>query len=47
MPGEDWLLPQGDESQSVRLDPKCTVRLRAGDVVRVMTPGGGGWGTAR
>ncbi len=23
---------------------RCTVRLRAGDVLRILTPGGGGWG---
>ena len=27
-----------------RLPDKCTVRLRAGDVLRMLTPGGGGWG---
>jgi N-methylhydantoinase B/oxoprolinase/acetone carboxylase alpha subunit len=43
-PGEDWLLPQGDESRAERLPDKCTVRLRAGDVLRLRTPGGGGWG---
>jgi N-methylhydantoinase B/oxoprolinase/acetone carboxylase alpha subunit len=43
-PGENWLLPGGDESRAVRLDDKTTVTLRAGDVVRVLTPGGGGWG---
>jgi N-methylhydantoinase B/oxoprolinase/acetone carboxylase alpha subunit len=42
--GENWLLPQGDEGQAERLADKCTVRLRAGDVLRVLTPGGGGWG---
>jgi N-methylhydantoinase B len=26
---------------------KCSVRVRKGDVVRVETPGGGGWGTKR
>jgi N-methylhydantoinase B/oxoprolinase/acetone carboxylase alpha subunit len=44
-PGENWLLPQGDESRAQPLRDKCTVELRAGDVVRVLTPGGGGWGT--
>jgi len=44
-PGENWLLPTGDESRAERLPDKCTVRLRAGDVVRMLTPGGGGWGT--
>ncbi|HEX2192878.1 MAG TPA: hydantoinase B/oxoprolinase family protein [Acidimicrobiales bacterium] len=42
--GENWLLPQGDEGQARRLPDKCTVALRAGDVVRVLTPGGGGYG---
>ncbi|MGH2684306.1 MAG: hydantoinase B/oxoprolinase family protein [Actinomycetota bacterium] len=23
---------------------KCTIRLQAGDVLRMLTPGGGGWG---
>ena len=43
-PGENWLLPGGDESRAERLPDKCTVRLRAGDVLRVRTPGGGGYG---
>ena len=43
-PGENWLLPAGDESRAERLPDKCTVRLRAGDVLRMLTPGGGGWG---
>ena len=42
--GENWLLPGGDESRAERLADKCTVRLRAGDVLRMLTPGGGGWG---
>jgi N-methylhydantoinase B/oxoprolinase/acetone carboxylase alpha subunit len=42
--GENWLLPQNDESRAERLPDKCTVRLKAGDVVRMLTPGGGGWG---
>ncbi|RMH74571.1 MAG: hydantoinase B/oxoprolinase family protein, partial [Actinomyces sp.] len=44
-PGENWLLPGGDESRAERLPDKCTVRLGAGDVLRMLTPGGGGWGT--
>ncbi len=44
--GENWLLPAGDESRAERLADKCTVELRAGDVLRVLTPGGGGWGKA-
>jgi N-methylhydantoinase B/oxoprolinase/acetone carboxylase alpha subunit len=43
-PGENWLLPAGDDSRAERLPDKCTVRLRAGDVLRMLTPGGGGWG---
>ena len=42
--GENWLLPGGDEDRAERLLDKCTVRLRAGDVLRMLTPGGGGWG---
>jgi N-methylhydantoinase B/oxoprolinase/acetone carboxylase alpha subunit len=44
-PGENWLLPEGDESRAERLADKCTVRLKAGDVLRMLTPGrrqGGG-----
>jgi N-methylhydantoinase B len=43
-PGENWLLPQGAEDRGERIPDKCTIRLRAGDVVRMCTPGGGGWG---
>jgi N-methylhydantoinase B/oxoprolinase/acetone carboxylase alpha subunit len=42
--GENWLLPGGDPSRARRLPDKCTVHLAAGDVLRVLTPGGGGWG---
>jgi N-methylhydantoinase B/oxoprolinase/acetone carboxylase alpha subunit len=45
-PGENWLVPQGDESLAHRLPDKCTVHLAAGDVLRMLTPGGGGWGPA-
>jgi N-methylhydantoinase B/oxoprolinase/acetone carboxylase alpha subunit len=43
-PGENWLLPGGSEAEARRLPDKCTVELRAGDVLRVLTPGGGGYG---
>jgi N-methylhydantoinase B/oxoprolinase/acetone carboxylase alpha subunit len=43
--GENWLVPQGDESRAERLPAKCTIQLRAGDVLRMLTPGGGGWGS--
>ena len=42
--GENWLLRGGDEARAERLLDKCTVRLAAGDVLRMLTPGGGGWG---
>ncbi len=44
--GEHWLLPAGDPARARRLDGNVTVELAAGDVVRVLTPGGGGWGPA-
>jgi N-methylhydantoinase B/oxoprolinase/acetone carboxylase alpha subunit len=44
-PGENWLLPAGDTARAERLPDKCTRPLRPGDVVRILTPGGGGWGT--
>jgi N-methylhydantoinase B/oxoprolinase/acetone carboxylase alpha subunit len=43
-PGENWLLPQADEDRAERLPDKCTIRLQSGDVLRMLTPGGGGWG---
>ncbi len=43
--GENWLLPRGDEDRAERLPDKCTIRMEAGDVLRMLTPGGGGWGT--
>ncbi len=42
--GENWLLRAGDESRAEPLPDKCTVHLAPGDVLRVRTPGGGGWG---
>jgi 5-oxoprolinase (ATP-hydrolysing) len=42
--GENWLLPGGDPSRSERLADKCTIQLKEGDVLRMLTPGGGGWG---
>ncbi|MEZ5349475.1 MAG: hydantoinase B/oxoprolinase family protein [Microthrixaceae bacterium] len=44
--GENWLLPGGDESRAERLPDKCTIELNSGDVLRMLTPGGGGWGRA-
>jgi N-methylhydantoinase B/oxoprolinase/acetone carboxylase alpha subunit len=45
--GEHWLLPGGDEAGAVRLKDKCVVGLEPGDVLRLRTPGGGGWGAPR
>ena len=42
--GESWLLPGGERARAERLADTCTVRLQAGDMIRVLTPGGGGWG---
>lgn len=42
--GENWLLRGGDERAAERLPACCTVELAAGDVVRILTPGGGGFG---
>jgi len=42
--GENWLLRGGDDAAPERLGDKCTLQLVAGDVVRVLTPGGGGYG---
>jgi N-methylhydantoinase B/oxoprolinase/acetone carboxylase alpha subunit len=42
--GENWLLPGGEEARARRLLDKCTLTLAPGDVLRVLTPGGGGWG---
>jgi N-methylhydantoinase B/oxoprolinase/acetone carboxylase alpha subunit len=44
--GENWCLPAGDEARAVALPDKCTIQLKAGDVLRVLTPGGGGYGTS-
>ncbi len=42
--GENWLLPGGDETAATSLADKVTVTLRRGDVLRIRTPGGGGYG---
>jgi hypothetical protein len=42
--GENWLWPGGQESRAERLPDKCTIHLAAGDLLRMLTPGGGGWG---
>ncbi len=45
--GENWLLRGGDPEHAERLPDKCTLDIAAGDVIRMLTPGGGGWGVAR
>jgi N-methylhydantoinase B len=42
-PGENLLIRGGVEEA---LPAKCTIRVRAGDVISLRTPGGGGWGNA-
>ena len=42
--GEDWLIRGGTAE---RLPGKVTVDVRRGDRLRVLTPGGGGWGRPR
>jgi N-methylhydantoinase B len=40
--GEDWLIRA--DGERVRLGGKMTLAVEAGDRLRVLTPGGGGWG---
>ncbi len=42
--GENWLLPGGEAERAERLGDKVTRRLHSGDVLRLLTPGGGGYG---
>ncbi len=42
--GENWLVPRDNPSAPVKLPDKVTLRTRAGDIIRMLTPGGGGWG---
>jgi N-methylhydantoinase B len=39
--GAAWVVKDGEE---IRLAGKCSRKLEVGDVVRLETPGGGGWG---
>lgn len=41
--GEDWLVRAGGDREL--LPSKCTVEVRPGDELIVLTPGGGAWGT--
>ena len=43
-PGKNEIIVNG---QSRRLPSKCAFRIPAGAVIRIETPGGGGWGKAR
>jgi N-methylhydantoinase B/oxoprolinase/acetone carboxylase alpha subunit len=43
--GENWFLAGGDEDRAERVGDKVSFPLRAGDVLRMFTPGGGGWGS--
>jgi len=42
--GEDWLVRRSGATE--RLPGKVTFDVQPGDLVRVLTPGGGGWGRA-
>ncbi len=43
-PGKNEIVVKG---QARRLPSKCTFRAPAGSIIRIETPGGGGWGKAR
>jgi N-methylhydantoinase B/oxoprolinase/acetone carboxylase alpha subunit len=42
--GENWVVRGGDAARAERLPDKVTVELAPGDVLRILTPGGGGYG---
>lgn len=44
MCGENWIIPGGREELAEPLLDKVTLHLVAGDVIRIITPGGGGYG---
>jgi N-methylhydantoinase B/oxoprolinase/acetone carboxylase alpha subunit len=41
--GEDWVIRRSGARE--RMPGKVTFDARAGERLRVLTPGGGGWGT--
>ena len=43
--GEDWLIKK--DGQAVRLKGKTSLSVEAGDAIRIVTPGGGGWGKSK
>ena len=45
--GENWLLPGGNPEAAIPLPDKVTLQISAGDIIRVFTPGGGGWGSLK
>jgi len=42
-PGEQWLIREGDAA--LKLKPADHLDLQTGDRLRILTPGGGGWGS--
>jgi N-methylhydantoinase B/oxoprolinase/acetone carboxylase alpha subunit len=44
--GENWLWPAGEESRRTPLLDKVTIEMGPGDAVQILTPGGGGYGSA-
>jgi 5-oxoprolinase (ATP-hydrolysing) len=42
LPGENWWIGAGDQQR--RLEGSCQLRLEAGERIRILTPGGGGFG---
>lgn len=45
-PGENAVLPGGDDDRARPLPDKVTLQMAAGDVLRIRTPGGGGFGAS-
>ena len=43
LPGENWWIGAGDQQR--RLEGSCQLRLEAGERIRILTPGGGGFGS--
>lgn len=43
--GKTWLT-RAESGERIELEGKCSVPLKKGDVLRLETPGGGGWGKA-
>jgi N-methylhydantoinase B len=44
VPGTNTLIRAGEE---IPLPGKCSLKVKAGDQLRIETPGGGGWGDGR